>query len=93
MGFKQTQSDLCLNVDFDLKAQIFHVAVCVDDIYLKGKSEGKLKEVKKELSKTFRIKNLVLLHHLSRSKSYSISSYWYHLCGNPTKEHWAAVKE
>ena len=58
-----------------------------------GQEWEQLKEVKKELSKTFRIKNLVLLHHLSRSKSYSISSYWYHLCGNPTKEHWAAVKE
>ena len=54
---------LVLYVDSDSEGEIFIVAVYVDDIILGGKSESKLMEVKKELSKTFEIKDLGPLHH------------------------------
>ena len=65
MGFIQapTPSDPCLYVDSDSEGEIFIVAVYVDDIILGGKSESKLMEVKKELSKTFKMKDLGPLHH------------------------------
>ena len=63
MGFTQAPSDPCLYVDSDSEGEIFIVAVYVDDIILGGKSESKLIEVKKELSKAFEIKDLEPLHH------------------------------
>ena len=63
MGFTQAPNDPCLYVDSDSEGEIFIVAVYVDDIILGGKSESKLMEVKKELSKTFEMKDLGPLHH------------------------------
>ena len=59
MGFTQTPSYPCLYVD----SETFIVAMYVDDIILGGKSKSKLMEVKKELSKTFEMKDLGPLHH------------------------------
>ena len=63
MGFTQAPSDPCLYVESDSEGEMFIVAVYVDDIILGGKSESKLMEVKKELSKTFEMKDLGPLHH------------------------------
>ena len=63
MGFTQAPSDPCLYVDSDSEGEVFIVAVYVDDIILGSKSESKLMEVKKELSKTFEVKDLGPLHH------------------------------
>ena len=63
MGFKQTSSDPCLYVQSDSEGVMFLVAVYVDDIILGGRSEAKMNAVKKELSHTFEMKDLGLLHH------------------------------
>ena len=63
MGFTQAPGDPCLYVESDSEGEMFIVAVYVDDIILGGKSESKLMEVKKELSKTFEMKDLGPLHH------------------------------
>ena len=57
MGFKQTSGDPCLYVSSDQEGDVFIIAVYVDDI------EAKMKEVKKELSQTFKMKDLGPLHH------------------------------
>ena len=54
------------------EGEIFIVAVYVDHIILGGKSESKLMEVKKELSKTFEMKDLGPLHHFLGFKSFKI---------------------
>ena len=63
MGYTQAPSNPCLHVDSDSEGEIFIMAVYVDDIILGGKSKSKLMKVKKELSKTFEIKDLGRLHH------------------------------
>ena len=54
MGYIQAPSDLCLHVDSDSEGEFFIMAVYVDDIILGGKSESKLMEMQKELSKLLR---------------------------------------
>ena len=63
MGFKQTSGDPCLYVSSDQEGDVFIIAVYIDDIILGGMSEAKMKEVKKELSQTFKMKDLGPLHH------------------------------
>ena len=68
MGFTQAPSDPCFCVDSDSEGEIFVEAVYMDDINLGGKSESKLMQVKKELSKTFEMKDLGPLHHFLEVK-------------------------
>lgn len=63
MGFKQTSSDPCLYVSSDANGDVFIIAVYVDDIILGGRSEAKMRDVKKELSQNFKMKDLGPLHH------------------------------
>ena len=67
MQFKQTSSDPCLYIHYN-EEETFIIAVCVDDIILEGRSELKLKAVKRELSERFEMKDLGQLYHLLRVK-------------------------
>ena len=68
MGFQQTSSDPCLYVNLDSEGVTFLIAVYVDDIILGGKSEAKMKAVKKELSRKFEVKDLGSLHYFLGAK-------------------------
>lgn len=57
MGFSQSQSDPCIYYK-DADGEKFYMGVYVDDIILAGKSESKIKEVKKDISKKFNTKDL-----------------------------------
>ena len=61
MGFVQSASDPCLYVFSD--GEMFIIAVYVDDILLGGKSDGQMSDVKKALSKQFKMKDMGALHH------------------------------
>ena len=79
MGFKQTISDPCLYVSIDSEGEIFVIAVYVDDIILGGRSETKMKTVKKDLSQQFKMKDLGQLHHflgVTISQNQSTGSIW-----------------
>ncbi len=60
MNLKQSLSDPCVYISSGLE---FLVAVYVDDIILGGNNGIRIKEVKKELSKKFEMKDLGKLHH------------------------------
>ena len=61
MGFTQTTSDPCLYVSSE--GEMFIIAVYVDDILLAGKSIERISEVKEEIAKRFKVKDMGELHH------------------------------
>ena len=61
MGFMQTVSDPCLYIASE--GELFIIGVYVDDIMLAGKSDRRLVEVKKALSKQFKLKDMGELYY------------------------------
>jgi len=80
----------CLYVLSDLEGYFIIVAAYVDDIILGGRSESKLNEVKRGLSKQFNMKDLGPLHHFvvvtinqdSRDKNIWIKQHLLRSCLN-----------
>ena len=62
MGLKQASSDPCLYVSSDSEGDMLITAVYIDDMILGGKSEARMNEVKDDLSKRFKMKDIGLLH-------------------------------
>ena len=82
MGFVQTPSDPCLYVSSEV--ELFIIAVYVDDILLAGKSDKRMKEVKRALSAQFEVKDLGDLHYLlgvAVNQNHAEKSIW---IGQPT---------
>ena len=61
MGFMQAVSDPCLYIASE--GELFIIGVYVDDIVLAGKSDRRMVEVKKALSKQFKLKDMGELHY------------------------------
>ena len=61
MGFVQSASDPCVYKDSG--GEMFLVGVYVDDIILAGKSDKRIKEVKRALAAKFDIKDMGRLHY------------------------------
>jgi hypothetical protein len=61
MGLVQTTSDPCLYVASE--GEIFIIAVYVDDLLLAGTNEKQMNEIKRNLAKQFRTKDMGELHY------------------------------
>ena len=61
MGFSQSSSDPCIYIS--TTDSLLILAVYVDDILLAGKSQTRITQVKTELGKSFRVKDLGELHY------------------------------
>ena len=70
MGFVQAASDPCIYTSSG--GEMFMIGVYVDDIILTGKSDKRMKEVKKDLAKKFNIKDMGKLHPLSQKEDHSV---------------------
>lgn len=57
MGFTQSESDPCIYTSEE-GDEVFYIGVYVDDIVLAGRNETRIREVKKQLSSKFDIKDL-----------------------------------
>ena len=62
MGFQQTNSNPCIYRASD-EEERFLIAIYVNDIILAGKSDEKMKAIKKMLSARFEVKDICLPHH------------------------------
>ena len=62
MHFTSDSRDPCLYVSSDSEGDMLIIAVYVDNMILGGKSEERMNEVKDNLSKRFKMKDLGLLH-------------------------------
>ena len=60
MGFVQSASDPCVYKD---SGEMFLIGVYVDDIILAGKSDKRIKEVKRALDTKFDINDMGKLHY------------------------------
>lgn len=61
MGFVQSASDPCVYKDSG--GEMFLIGVYVDDIILAGKSDKRIKEVKRALDTKFDINDMGKLHY------------------------------
>ena len=61
MGFIQNTSDPSIYTS--LKEETFVIAVCVDDTILAGKTDKGIREAKKALAKSFKVKDMEDLHY------------------------------
>ena len=63
MNFKPASGDPCIYSLTGSAKEMFLVAVYVDDLILGGRSESKMNEIKRELSRIFKMKDLGSLHY------------------------------
>jgi len=74
MGFVQSTSDPC--VYKNTGGEMFLIGVYVNDIILAGKSDKRIKEVKRALSAKFDIKDMGKLHYLKILQDEKIGNVW-----------------
>ena len=77
MGFKQSKSDPCIYTS--TKDGLFILAVYMDDILMAGRSQQKIAQVKSDLAKQFKLKDMGELHYflgVSVKQSYDTGKIW-----------------
>ena len=78
MNFTQTDSDPCVYIRYS-DVDVFIIAVYVDDIFLLGKTDELISEIKKSLCDRFDVEDMGRLHHFLGVKvvqSKNLNSIW-----------------